>query len=119
MSDLKEAVQAAILAHGMWKSHLAMAIGSGQSKFAVAEAKKEDACQFGKWLLGDAALKKSPHFANIRTLHASFHQEAAKVLAMALEGKKEEARTAMGRDSAFETTSATLTKALLAWKKEA
>lgn len=119
MSDLKDAVQAAILAHGMWKSHLAMAIGSGQSKFAVADAKKEDTCQFGKWLLGDPGLKKSPHFANIRALHATFHQEAAKVLAMALEGKKDEARVAMGREAPFEATSGTLTRALLAWKKEA
>ena len=119
MSDLKEAVQAAILAHGMWKSHLAMAIGSGQSKFVPAEAKKEDTCQFGKWLLSDPNLKKSPHFTNIRALHATFHQEAAKVLTLALEGKKDDARAAMSREQPFEATSATLTKALLAWKKEA
>lgn len=118
MSDLKESIQAAILAHGMWKSHLAMAIGSGQSKFAVADAKKDDGCQFGKWLLGDPALKRSPRFAEVRALHASFHQEAAKVLALALEGKKDEARAAMASGSGFETTSSSLTKLLLTWKKE-
>lgn len=119
MSDLTEALQAAILAHGTWKTHLAMAIGSGQSKLVVAVAGKEDACQFGAWLLGDPALRKSPRFAEVRALHATFHREAATVLGLALEGKKEEARAAMARESTFEATSATLTRALHAWKKDA
>lgn len=116
MTTLADAVTAAISAHGAWKTHLSIAIGSGQSRFQVADARRDDGCPFGQWLQGDASLRAAPPYAGVKALHARFHLEAAKVLATALDGKKDEARAAMAPGSAFDATSSELVKALIAWR---
>jgi hypothetical protein len=54
----------------------------------------------------------------VRELHARFHLEAARVLELALAGKRGEATAAMALGSPFATVSSKLTAAMTAWRKD-
>jgi len=116
MATLADAVTAAISAHAAWKTHLSVAIGFFEKKFQVDEAARDDLCAFGRWLMGDAALREAPLYAEVLALHARFHLEAAQVLGTALAGRRAEACAAMAPGSAFDGASAQLVAALKAWR---
>lgn len=85
----QDAIKAGIAAHGMWKQRLSDAIINGKSDWKPATVKLDNQCEFGKWLLSCSPQEKSsPYFAKIKDLHAQFHEEAGKVLDLALRGKK-------------------------------
>jgi methyl-accepting chemotaxis protein len=119
MMNLGEQIQAAMGAHGLWKTRLRAAIESGASDFSVAVVKQDDQCAFGKWLHGDglgAQMKKSPEYLRCLDLHRRFHLVTAGVLSLALEGKKAAAMNAMELNSEFAQTSAALTLHLIEWQ---
>ncbi|QEH38387.1 diguanylate cyclase [Aquisphaera giovannonii] len=108
----------AIAAHARWKSNLRQAIQTGQSPLTVAQARRDDACDLGRWLIErPAPVKSSPHYLEVLDLHAKFHREASHVLELALAGKATEAAEAMAIGNPFATVSSKLTIALTAWKK--
>jgi chemoreceptor zinc-binding protein len=112
----------AIGAHGMWKARLQKAIDQGVSDVSVAVARQDNQCDFGKWLYATdlpAETKGSQHYTQCRDLHRQFHVAAAKVLTLALAAKKDEAAHAIGMGSEFANCSASLTKAMMNWDKEA
>jgi methyl-accepting chemotaxis protein len=119
MMDLGDQIQAAMGAHGLWKTRLRMAIESGASDFSVAVVKQDDQCAFGKWLYGDglgAKMKQSPEYVRCVDLHRRFHLVTAGVLWLALEERKAEAMSAMEISSEFSQTSAALTLHLMEWR---
>jgi len=116
MDTLADALTAAISAHLAWKTHLSIAIGSGESRFQVDEVARDDLCALGRWLMGDGALREAAPYAEVLALHARFHLEAARVLALALEDRGEEAAAAMERGSDFDEASSALMAALAAWR---
>ena len=92
MND-SEALKHAIAAHGRWKSRLRQAIDSGQSEWTAAAVRPDTLCEFGKWLHARAPAEKlTEHWKKIRSLHSEFHEEAARILALALANRKAEAR---------------------------
>lgn len=109
----------ALRAHAAWKLRLVQAIETGTSEFQVDTVRVDNACPFGQWLYGGigADARRSPNYEKVRGLHATFHREAAGVLALAVGGRTAEARTAMeiGRD--FNRASSQLTLALTAWQE--
>jgi len=113
----EEQVQAAIGAHGMWKARLRAAIDSGRSEFSVETVKRDDACDFGRWL--KAAGHEGADHEKVRQLHAAFHTEAAKVLQLATTGKKTDAVSAMEFGGSFSKVSSTLVVALKGWQRAA
>jgi len=116
MPSQKEALDAAMKAHGAWKTHLAMAIGSGQASFDPATVRRDDACAFGQWLHGEPSLRADAAFAEVRDLHARFHKAAAGVLTLALAGNKDQARQAMGKEGEFDRSSSDLMRSLIRWQ---
>jgi hypothetical protein len=109
-----EEIAKAIGSHGLWKAQLEKTIETGRSNFTVETARRDDACDFGKWLSNlRESEKKSVQWKNVKTLHAAFHQEAAIVLAMALNGEKEKALKAMADESPFMNCSADLISAMM------
>lgn len=118
MSDARELTKA-IVAHGAWKIHLKDAIDTGRSEFTPDKVRSSANCDFGKWLSSlPAADKSSEHFKNVAPLHVQFHEEAAKVLELALVGRKQEAERALTDiTSEFVVTSARLVNALMEWKR--
>lgn len=115
---LSDEINAAVGAHGLWKSRLKQAIETGQSEFTVEAVCRDDLCVFGKWLYSSGPaleVKHSAHYGRCRALHADFHREAARVLSMALAGDKDGARQSMGLAGTYTGVSAELTKAMRDW----
>ena len=111
-------INKAIGAHGMWKTRLTTAIDNGNSDVTPEQTEVDNQCAFGKWLHSlPPSEHNSEHYRKVQTLHAAFHKEAAKVLRLALNGKKPEAKQAMAGGGSFATASANLTSAMMAWQK--
>lgn len=109
----------AIAAHAKWKHLLKDAIDSQKCDRTVESAKSDGLCDFGKWLMSlSAADRASKHWQAIHKLHAEFHGAAAKVLELALKGKREEANAELSMQGAFTRISSQLTVAVSNWKRE-
>jgi Chemoreceptor zinc-binding domain len=110
----------AIAAHAKWKFRLREAIKTGQSEWSTDTVRPDDQCEFGRWLnslpLSD---RMSAEWREAKALHARFHVAAAEVLRSALEGRKEEADTAMAPGGVFAEVSMKLVRVLTDWKKRA
>ncbi len=118
-TSLHEEIDKAIGAHGLWKQRLNQAIHNGSSEWSVSGSRADDVCAFGKWLHGlPPSVKASASWKEIRALHAEFHAEAARVLGLALDGKKSEAESSISMGSTFADISARLTTAMMKWKRE-
>ena len=116
--SIEENLTRAIYAHTKWKKLLKTAIETGECNIDVDTASKKDACGFGKWLYTDNDARNSPHYSTVEQLHAQFHISAGRILALALSGKKDEARREMDLDSnsSFVETSTRLVNELGKWK---
>lgn len=111
-------IKRAIGAHGMWKQRLRTAIETAGSDVTVAQARTDSTCAFGTWLHAlPVAERTTEHAVAVKTMHAQFHAEAARVLQLALSGRKPEAEKALAPGSAFATKSAELTTAMLRWQR--
>ncbi len=116
MEDLSM-LDRAIAAHARWKYRLMEAIETGKSQWHVADMRRDDGCDFGKWLLAlPLSERLAPSCQRVRSLHTDFHSVAADVLELALAGRKEEATAAMALHSRFAAVSSGLTMAVMAWK---
>ena len=114
----QDQINAAIAAHATWKVRLKAAIEKGASEFSPSDIAHDDHCDFGKWLHGAVAtvFKSSPHYTKCVELHRQFHIVAAKVLSLALGGKKDEAVHFIGIQGEFTQASAALTMAMVNWR---
>lgn len=109
---------AALGAHATWKSKLQAAIEVGKCDHTVAEVRRDDACQFGRWLHATPGLLQDQRYTTVKALHSRFHEEAARVLAMALAGEKEAALAEVAVGKPFSAISAALTREVVAWRGE-
>jgi hypothetical protein len=116
--DARE-INKAIAAHGLWKVRLHEAITSGKSDFKPATVASDTACEFGKWFYAIPTADRPAEFwPKIQPLHARFHEEAGRILHLALEGKQDDALTLMtDLHGIFVSTSIALTTILAEWKK--
>jgi len=114
----QDQINAAIAAHSMWKARLKAAMQTGSSEFSPSAVAHDDRCDFGKWLHGAAAtaFKGSPHHTKCVELHRQFHTVAARVLSLALAGKRDEATRSMSPQGEYAVASGALTKAMMDWK---
>jgi hypothetical protein len=116
MNDTEQ-LNSAIAAHGRWKARLRHAVETGKSELTSEAVRADNLCEFGKWLGScSAAEKTTERWKKIRALHAEFHKEAARILVLAIAGRKGEAETALALGSPFSKISADLTLALVAWR---
>ena len=112
-----EHLNRAIAAHAQWKYRLKQAIEAGTSEWTAESVRPDNLCEFGKWLhSASPAETATERWKKIRELHAEFHKEAARILTMALAGRKTEAEAAVALGSHFSRTSADLTLALVSWR---
>ena len=111
----REEINQAIGAHGVWKQRLRQSIRSGNSELTPAETQSETLCEFGKWLHSLPPEEKAcQHWKTVQDLHLRFHLEAARVLALATTGDKEEAEKALV--GGFSDVSARLTSSMMKWR---
>ena len=116
--SVHDEIDKAVSAHGMWKQKLRQAIDTGECESTPERVKCDNNCSFGKWLYEriDPSVKSMPHYHEIVTLHAEFHQEASAILALALKGKTDEAHQRLALGGEFSKISANLTKKMHAWQ---
>ncbi len=114
----QEDIDKALIAHGAWKQRLNAAIESGSSQFQVSQVREDNRCDFGKWFYSlPAEIRETDIGRKIQKIHAEFHVEAARILDLALKGKKEEALRALSSESRYVSISGQLTLALKHWKQ--
>lgn len=113
----KDAIKKGIGAHGMWKQRLIKAIKTGESEWTPTVVCQDNQCEFGKWLYSCSAEEKSsPHFNNVKDLHAQFHKSAANVLTLALAKKQADAEKEIASGSDYANHSSALTKEMMQWQ---
>lgn len=104
--------------HSAWKARLREAIDKGSHEWKVGDVRRDDQCEFGKWLRTlPPSARSNEHCQNVEKLHATFHQEAAGVLELVDAGKKTQADEAMGLKGAFTAASTKLTQEMTQWKQ--
>jgi len=110
-------IQKAIGSHGLWKQRLAQALTTGKSTFDPYYVRREDECDFGRWLKSlPEADRTTEHWRQVQSCHAQFHLEAAKVLETALSGASTDLGASLGIGSAYGRASAKLTSAMMSWE---
>ena len=116
-ATLKEQLQKAITAHGVFKVRLGQMVEAGTSEMTAAVAAADNKCPLGEWLYGgiEASAKSGPHYQTVKDLHATFHHAAGEVVTLSAARKRGEALAAMEMGSTFKQTSAKLVMALSAW----
>ena len=118
MNSYSDQIQKALLAHGAWKQRLRAAIAEGQSEYAVSQVRLDDRCDFGKWFYSlSPSLRTGAEAKAIQSIHAEFHQEASRILDLALHGQKDEALADLGASGSYTALSGRLALALRQWEK--
>ena len=106
--------------HAQWRFKFRNAILKKET-FDVDVIAKDDRCDLGKWLHGEAKAKYSrlSSYADCVKKHAHFHVEASKVAKVINAQKYEEALALLDIGSGFSIASAAIGTALNALEKEA
>lgn len=114
---IKKEITKAISSHGMWKNTLRSSIDTGKCSSTPEKVQHDYHCSFGKWLLNriDPSLQGFL-YNEIIEIHKKFHIEAARVLTLALKGKKEEALELIQLGSEFSKISSLLISKLIKWQ---
>jgi hypothetical protein len=109
----------AILAHTRWKSRLKNHI-EGQEQVDPAILAKDDQCDLGKWLHGEATEYSGLRaFADLKAKHAKFHTVAAAVAQSARSCSPETALESLQPLSEYGRASSDCVMALAALKQSA
>jgi methyl-accepting chemotaxis protein len=114
-------VRAAITAHDKWKHRLRAAIATGrvERNTDLAAIARDDVCDFGRWLHGEARAITDPALLRrVVEAHTAFHRETAGVFAAVAEGDLSRAkRLLMDRDG-YAGALDNLTDLLLSWTRD-
>jgi len=105
----------------MWKSRLLTAIDTGALDIPADTVAMDSQCPFGKWLYGEAlspTVRDSEECRRVTELHAQFHRVAAKVVALALSGKKMEADKLMALNGEYTVITTKLVMEMTAWARK-
>ena len=93
----KEEIVHAIGLHVYWEHEFAQAINDGRYWVHPEIIECDIECALGHWLYGLSSVEQSSeHFKLVQALHATFHQEAARVMRLALAGEIAAAQTSLG-----------------------
>lgn len=90
----------AIRAHQLWKRRLLRVIdGVADEALDIATVRRDDCCDLGRWLHGEGARRhgSGATFRHLVLTHQTFHEAAADVLTVCLDGRRDTARTMVER----------------------
>ena len=108
----------AIAAHTKWRTRLRMFIAGQGEKLDSAAVCKDNACDLGKWIYGEAVqYKNTTAYAALQREHANFHRCAGDVVKKVEAGDAKAAEALVER-GAFVTASTNTIAAIRQMKKE-
>ena len=117
-TEIVDKIDKAIVAHGRWKVNIRDAIKTGSSTFNLENVGLDNLCDFGKMLYSlTPAEKATTDFEKLRTMHAEFHRETAKIMKSAVSGNKASAEKAIEVGTTYNNLSSELINLLSNWKK--
>lgn len=111
-------LRAAVAAHGAWKRRLRRAIETGRlpEGTTVEQARRDDVCDFGRWLRDGGGDGLDPRRAgDAAQLHTAFHRYAAGILAEVAAGRSARATELLTAEDGYAGTARALTDALIEW----
>ena len=111
----EKVIDKAILNHAKWKKRLKKAIKRCYLGVPVAVIRDPAACKFGRFLR-DSDHAFSPHYQGVVEIHRKFHEKAAEIAALAIDGRTNEAIKEMKSNSDYDILSTQLINALANWK---
>ena len=87
-------------AHVMWKQRLTAFLAGESTETLDPDAmQRDDRCALGQWIHGPgAAMSQLSRYEEVRTLHAQFHQYAAEVARLHINGHTAEAEVLLQGD---------------------
>lgn len=112
-------IDEALHKHAEWKTKFRSAIMKNET-MDVATIEKDNCCDFGKWLYGDA-LKRYGSLEPYKVCvakHANFHREAGKVASLINAKKYQEAETALAMQSEYGKATNEVGVAIVRLRKE-
>ncbi len=113
----KQDLDAALHAHMQWKIRIEGAISEKRSDFQPEVVKKDDACEFGRWLhTRPVDVMNTDHYRKVKALHAEFHRVAGSLLDLALSGRAPDARKGLDAGGEYRTITGKLILAINTWK---
>jgi hypothetical protein len=118
---LKNLLFDAMTTHVCCKDCLRQAMETGVCNPPSAVIRSETMCEFGKWLDSPdlaSEIYASPHYANMREIHANFHAAAANVMELVEIGETEKAKAMMWADGDYTIHSNNLRSEFLSWVAE-
>lgn len=119
-TTLDDALTHAIAAHDEWRPRLRAMILNGSSSIDARDVRRDDECEFGKWLAArKAAGKAPPRCKTIADLHVRLHEATARVVELVDGRRRAEALAALAPDGEFTLAAADFGKALAEWSVEA
>ncbi len=113
-------LDSAIGKHAEWKLKFRSAISMKESMDA-ATISKDNCCELGKWLHGEAKTKFSrlASYTECVNKHSVFHVEAGKVASVINSKKYTEAEAMLGSGTSYAVASGAVGVAIMRLKKEA
>jgi len=118
---INEEVARAFGSHTLWKTRIERAAETGKSEFQPEDVCKDGLCTFGKWLHDPALpadVRASRHFAEVKRLHADFHQAAGEAIRKANSGDSTGARRDL-EHGAYAQTAQKFYNAMFRWQRSA
>ncbi len=114
--DLDNAIQK----HAQWKFRFIDALHTKEHMDAAAIS-KDNNCEFGKWLHGDAKAEfgQVGSYAKCVADHAAFHVEAGKIAVLVNANKTQEAERLMAKGSAYDEASKKVAVSIIELKNAA
>ncbi|MDH5655046.1 MAG: CZB domain-containing protein [Spirochaetia bacterium] len=113
--DLEEQIDK----HAEWNVKFRKAIVS-EGTLNAEEILKDDACEMGKWIYGEARTKFShlPGYEDLKKKHAEFHEAAGIIAKLINEKKYAEAKEKMSLGTPFSDAAKNCSTAILLFKNE-
>jgi len=105
--------------HVRWKIRFRNAI-THKLRFNIAVIRKDDCCDFGKWLHGDGKkYARFPAYNNLLAQHAEFHKQAALVATEANANNNHEVESMLSPSSPFNKAFAEISATVTTLMKQA
>jgi hypothetical protein len=112
-TTLDDALTQANAAHDEWRAHLRSMIATGVTGIDPRQIRRDDDCDFGKWLKSRKGNGKSAvRWKDLADLHARFHEATARVVELVDGRRRAEAITALGPGGEFTLAAADLRNAI-------
>src|SRR5579859_3399518 len=118
---INEEVARAFGSHTLWKTRIERAAEAGKSEFKPEDVCKDGLCTFGKWLYDPklpADVRESRHYAEVKRLHAEFHQAAGGAIRKAISGDAAGAKRDLDQ-GAYAQTADRFFNGMFKWQRSA